>query len=323
VLSGLLQISNLITQGAKLKEVFDISTAKLAQLKDASWTILVTKEEESFKISAQFGISEELHNFLLEEGCKKIFDLILLHKNGWVITDKQKDEDREKLKQIFTTPSMIFTPVFRHAKIVGFFGVGSSNPEVQYSNDDLELLGIFAKQVAIAIENEYLVNRLQKLEIKDSLTGLYNKGFIVHRLDEEIKRAMIYQRPCAFIIFAIDRFNEYLNNFGQLAGEEMLKRVAKILEENCTEIDRVARYGDYEFSLVLPERNKKQSVALAEDIRKKVEEIFSKENNEKKRITVCGAVSENPIDGSSSKDLVSKAEQLLKLAKADKNTLKS
>ncbi|MDD5006080.1 MAG: diguanylate cyclase [Candidatus Omnitrophica bacterium] len=325
VLSGLLQISNLITQGASLTEVFEVSISKLLQLKSSTWVILIMKNDEnnSFKICSQQGISDALQESLEKDGARKIFDGILLNKNGWLITKGSNDTKSEQLREMFGTDHAVFMPVFRHARIIGFLGVGNSHSEIEYTNDDLELLQVFAKQVSIAIENDYLANRLQKLEIKDALTSLYNKSFIISRLDEEIKRAMIYQRPCAFVLFAIDNFNEFLNSFGQLAGEEVLKKVSRIIEKSCREIDRVARYGDSDFGVILPEKNKKQSVSVAEEIRKKILEFFNQEEKWKKHLTISMAVSENPIDGACAKDLVEKAEKVLKSAKQEKDAAKS
>ncbi|MBL7130267.1 MAG: diguanylate cyclase [Candidatus Omnitrophica bacterium] len=323
VLSGLLQISNLVTQGASLKEIYDISISKIAQLKNAAWAILVISGQyKSFKICAEYGISDEMSSFLSKDGIRKIFDSVLLNKKGWIIDKQQGNVDTDELIQIFDTTNIVFVPVYRHTKIIGFLGAGNSQSENKYDNDDLELLGIFAKQISISIENDYLTNRLLKLEIKDTLTGLYNKNFIVNRLDEEIKRAMIYQRPCAFLLLSIDKFEEFLKSRGQLVSEEILKKVSKILEENCSEIDRIARYSDHDFAIILPEKNKKQSIVLAEDIREKINEFFS-QNQESKILTISGAVSENPIDGSTPEDLIQKAEESLDLAKKEENTLKS
>jgi len=323
VLSGLLQISNLITQGAALKEVFDVTVSRLAQLKNSTWVLLVTKEDPgNFKICAQQGISDSLQDSLLEEsGVSRILDLMLLNKNGLIVDKQQTDGKAIELQNMFGTINLLFMPIFRHARVAGFLGIGTSHPDVEYTNDDSELLVVFAKQISIAIENDYLANRVQRLEIKDTLTGLYNKNFIVNRLDEEIKRAVIYQRPCAFLLFSIENFEAFLSSAGELAGEDALKKIAKLLEKNCREIDKVARYGDSEFAVILSEKNKKQSVILAEEIRKKIEDFFVQEK--KTGLAVCGAVSENPIDGACAKDLVQKAEDLLKSAREEKNVIKS
>lgn len=317
VLSGLLQVSNLITQGAKISEIFDVSLSKLVQLKDSLWAALVTKEEGvPFKIGAQYGISDEQKIFLLSDEAKKIFDMVIFNKGGLIIDKANNQADPLAIKQILNTNNIILSPIFRHAKIVGFLGLGNSDSgaDSQYNKDDLELVGIFAKQIAIAIENDYLVNRLQTLEIKDTLTGLYNKTFIINRLDEEIKRSIIYQRPCAFMLISIAKFNEFLNSFGELAGETALKKISKAIDESCSEIDRVARYGDADFAIVLPERNKKQSTEFAQDLIKKIQESFSQTEG-KEKLASYVAVSENPIDGSSAKDLIKKAEEELSLTK--------
>ncbi|MFH1622724.1 MAG: diguanylate cyclase [Candidatus Omnitrophota bacterium] len=322
VLSGLLQISNLITQGASLKEVYEISISKIAQMKNAAWAILVTSDQyKKFDIAAQYGITEQMTSFLLNDGLRKIFDLVLLNKFGWIVGKQQENIDTDQLIQIFDTVNIIFIPVYRHTKIIGLLGAGNSVSANKYDEDDIELLGIFSKHISISIENDFLTNRLLKLEVKDSLTGLYNKNFIVNRLDEEMKRAMIYQRPCAFLLLSIGKFEEYLSTHGQLSSEDILKKVSKALEENCSGIDRIARYDDHDFAIVLPEKNKKQSIVLADKIKKEVSEFFLSKP-ETNALTISGAISENPIDGSSPKELIDKAEQLLETAKEQGNTFK-
>jgi diguanylate cyclase (GGDEF)-like protein len=322
VLSGLLQVSNLITQGANLKEIYEISISKLAQLKNSAWTILVISDQyRSFNIAAQYGITDQMQTFLLKDGLRKIFDSVILNKNGWIIGGKQTDSENDEFVQIFDTANMVFVPVYRHTKIVGFLGAGNSKVDNMYDEEDLELIRVFAKQISIGIENDYLSHRLLKLEIKDSLTGLYNKNFIINRLEEEIRRAMIYQRPCAFLLLTVDKFGEFLKSYGQLASEEMVKKVAKIVEETCSDIDKIARYSDHDFAIVLPEKNKKQSIVVAEEIKDKITQFFSK-NKECSALSVSGSISENPIDGNATKILVEKAEKLLELAKGEGNTIK-
>ena len=174
---------------------------------------------------------------------------------------------------------------------------------------------MFVKQIAIAIENILLANQIEKLEVIDNLTGLYNYTYIHERLDEEIKRAISFQRPCAFILFAIDGFREYYDSFGYLAAENALIKLALILKENTREVDKAARFGDHEFAVILPERNKRQAIEVAESIRLKIEFIFSEEEDVLKKLTCTGAVTENPVDGITAKDLIEKAKVILESAK--------
>jgi diguanylate cyclase (GGDEF)-like protein len=160
-----------------------------------------------------------------------------------------------------------------------------------------------------------LIHRIEKLEIKDALTGLYNEAFVRSRLQEEIKRAIAYHRPCGFILFNIDNFREFHQNFGSLQAEAALKKIASLMKDSVSEIDRVGRFGDNEFAIVLPEKNKRKVQEIAEDIRKKITFAFSEEQDVKKRITVSGSVTENPLDGIDAEELISKAKEFVKLAK--------
>jgi len=88
-----------------------------------------------------------------------------------------------------------------------------------------------------------------------------------------------------------------------------------LIKNSVSEIDRVGRTGDNEFAVVLPEKNKRNAYRIAEEIRKKIEEVFQSEPQINKRITISGGVSENPLDGTTAEELISKATDLLKTAK--------
>ncbi len=160
-----------------------------------------------------------------------------------------------------------------------------------------------------------MLHRLEKLEIKDALTGLYNEAFIRVRLGEEIKRAIAYQRPCALIIFDVDSFKNFYDSFGLLSAELILKKIATLIGDSVSDIDRVGRVGNDEFAIILPEKNKRRAQEIADEVRKKIEFSFSEETDAKKRITVSAGVSENPLDGIDSDSLVNAAKEMVKLAK--------
>lgn len=319
VLSSLLHISSLISQGADLDEVLKITVEKARLLANSDVAYLFFREEtqEIFSAKAIDGLNlGHLWTVKIdpkEEAFHKIFN-----SNRPFVLDKSvvlPENTRRIFYDKFKLRNALVVPVYFRGRILGIFGIGNVKENFLYNSDDIELLDIFAKQVAIAIENDILTHRIEKLEIKDVLTGLYNEPFISSRLEEEIKRAITYQRPCAFILLDIDNFSKFYSVFGSLQAEATLKKVSSILRDSVTEIDRVARTGDNEFAILLPEKNKRQAQETAENIRKKIEFIFSEEQNAFKRITISAGVSENPIDGIEAAELISKAKELLKLAK--------
>ena len=135
------------------------------------------------------------------------------------------------------------------------------------------------------------------------------------RLEEEIKRAIFYQRPCSLIMINIDNFKEFRDSNGELAAEEAIRKMAKLIKDNATPISKVARVGGDEFAILLPEKNKKEAAGLAEDMRKKLGSTNLLRDG-KATLTVSCGVSENPIDGATSGELYKKASDAVKQAKA-------
>lgn len=319
VLSSILQVSSMISQGAKLDEILKLTVEKSRLLAGSDSAYLLYKQEgrETFFVRAAEGInSQKLLSIKLETGnnlVKKLAKLttpFILDRNS-LIEDNLKSDFREK----FHLTNTLALAVYLKGEVIAILGIGNNNEEFVYRKDDKELLDIFAKQVTIAVENDMLAHKVEKLEIKDVLTGLYNQEFIRNRLREEIKRAIAYQRPCSFILLDIDNFAQFHQSFGSLQAESALKKIASLVRDSVSEVDRVARFGDDDFAVVLPEKNKRQALEIAENIRKKIEAAFSQEQDQNKKLTVSGSVSENPLDGTDAEELISKARSLLGFAK--------
>lgn len=319
VLSSLLQISSLISQGQDLEDILRLTTEKSRLLAESDAAYLLFKEEsqDAFYMKVADGINSGYLLKIKLEPKEGIFEK-LIKTSKPLILDKQNilsDNLSKDFYEKFRLKNTLAQPVYLRGKVTGILGIGNTRENFLYGKDDMEFLDIFAKQVAIAIENDILLSQVKKLEIRDTLTGLYNEAYISSCLKDEIKRAISYQRPCAFILINIDNFKKFQENFGSAQAESALKRIAILIKDSVTDIDRVARTKGDEFAIVLPEKTKRQAQQTAEDIRKRIEFASSEEQDINKRITVSAGVSENPLDGIDGQELMAKAKESLALAK--------
>lgn len=321
ILSNLLEISSLISHGDKLDSILKFIVEKSRALANSDSAYLFVKDEENdtFSVKMKDGVDSDYLLQLRLNSQDKLFNK-LIASNKPLIIDKENVLTRDlenAFYEKFKLHSTLAMPVHLKGEIIGILGIGNERGDIIYRKDDRELLEFFTKQIAIAVKNDILLQQLKELEIKDALTGLYNEAFISNRLEEEIKRAIVYRRPCAYILFNIDNFRQFHDNFGLPQAEAALKSVASLIRESVTEIDRVARVGDNEFAVVLPEKNKRQAQEIAEEIRKKINFTFNKERDANRRLTVSGGISENPLDGVNALELIAKAKEALSFAKRE------
>ena len=105
----------------------------------------------------------------------------------------------------------------------------------------------------------------------DKLTGISNRRHFDEILAEEHERAQRRERPLSALLIDVDKFKSFNDTYGHAAGDETLKRVAKLVYDNKRPSDFVARYGGEEFVVLLPNTTEEGAVILAERIRKAVQ----------------------------------------------------
>lgn len=113
---------------------------------------------------------------------------------------------------------------------------------------------------------------LSEVSSRDTLTGLYNRRYVIEKIDSEMSRAMRHGSPMAVLMLDIDHFKTINDTYGHGVGDQVLKWVGKTVKDSCRVYDVPGRYGGEEFCIVLPETKINGTTVVAERIRTKLSE---------------------------------------------------
>ncbi len=112
--------------------------------------------------------------------------------------------------------------------------------------------------------------KYQRYAMTDALTGLHNRGWLDDAFDREVKRSERDQLPLSIIMIDVDDFKDYNDDYGHLAGDQVLSTIAKAIRSPLRPNDLVARFGGEEFAVLLPETNVINAKFIAERLRENV-----------------------------------------------------
>jgi diguanylate cyclase (GGDEF)-like protein len=155
---------------------------------------------------------------------------------------------------------------------------------------------------------------IYRMTIVDGLTQIHNKRYLFEALDKELIRARRYDRQLSLLIFDIDYFKNINDQYGHLAGDYVLRELARIVQERIRRDEVFARYGGEEFVIALPETSLQGAETLAENLRARVETHGFSFQGERIPVTIsvgCAVLGEEK----SAADLIQLADDKLYEAK--------
>ena len=230
-----------------------------------------------------------------------------------IITNLGSADPRFIVKEVLSnTKSLLCVPLIAKGEVIGVINITNKKHGRLFNQKDLEFITSLANQAAIAIDNA----KLYELATKDGMTKLYIYRHFYTLLENEIRRCQRYDRNMSLIMMDIDNFKKINDTYGHLTGDNILRRLAVVLQETVRKIDIPARYGGEEFVVILPETNKEDACIIAERIRKNVSEIVVKVNDDQDLSpTISMGVAQYSTDGKEPKELINAADTALYFSK--------
>jgi diguanylate cyclase len=190
-----------------------------------------------------------------------------------------------------------------------------STHEMQQTNKALETRLTSSKQEIRDLQQNLEAIRAETMT--DPLTGLGNRKYFDRTIIDSVRIAKQSGEPLSLLMFDIDHFKSFNDNYGHLTGDQVLRLVALSLKQSIKGRDIIARYGGEDFAVVLPNTALRQALSAADNIRRAV---MSKELKKKStgeilgRITISVGVSMLKPDDSTD-SLIERADACLYAAK--------
>jgi len=210
--------------------------------------------------------------------------------------------------------SFAAVPIMAKEQILGIMAVGGHSAR-QFPPSATYLLSTIASQIGMAIDNARLYERALQLAFTDSLTGLYNRRYLLDQLDREFARANRNQSSLSLVMMDVDGLKAINDRFGHNEGDAVLKELGGILKINTRASDIAARWGGDEFVLLTSDTDSKGARRIGERIRSQVERRRPMISGKETSISISVGIASYPENASGVTELLKRADEAMYNAK--------
>lgn len=128
-------------------------------------------------------------------------------------------------------------------------------------------VALFAVQLSLSLSNLRMRETLRGQSVRDPLTGLFNRRYFDETLQRELLSYKRDKRPVTVLMFDVDHFKRFNDNYGHVAGDEALRGYGRVMRSVFRQSDVLCRYGGEEFAAILINTDLEAAYAKAEAFR--------------------------------------------------------
>lgn len=231
------------------------------------------------------------------------------------------EDERTLLGEIFnsgaayrTIHNVVYIPLKVQRNKVGFLTFDNLLSRRRIDYFDFISLKQFSSQIALAIDNAALFERVQELSNYDELTKLPVRRFFNEKFAEEIYRSKRFDLIMSVIVLDIDLFKQINDTYGHQIGDWALKEVSRVIRTSLRQTDFPCRYGGDEMVIMLPRTNDEEAKIIAKRLKDRINAITIPDrytDGEKVPLSISQGISSFPQDGQNATELFEKADRAL------------
>ncbi|HYN68798.1 MAG TPA: GAF domain-containing protein [Candidatus Eisenbacteria bacterium] len=239
---------------------------------------------------------------------------VLDHNIPQRIEDRLADARTARPGERLTKGSVLCVPLRGRRSAIGVVVLERVGADRVFSEDEFELVQLFAAQVSVALQNAESHRAVERRAQTDTLTGLFNFGSFSERLAGLVTAG----DPFSLVMLDLDGFKRVNDAYGHQAGDRLLRQVARALETAGRDTDDVFRYGGDEFTVLLPGTDELHALAVAERVRAAVRSVVidrSPVGGAAVTVDAAAGVASFPVDGGSPVEILLAADRACFVAK--------